>query len=254
MKFAPVLSQKYDPGSLSNYHLILAHEVINDLPYAEYYSRLDKEHTIILDSGTVEIGYADSEIILGALKLLDREVIVVAPDFLGDSIKTLEASSDFLKNCNLPPTQLMVVPQGEPWQEWIECFEMFEEIGGYKYVGLPRLAEDFHGGRSWIHQRARQIRHNSHGISDRLTFHLLGIQHTIDEIEWARHFPKGIMGVDSSAPLKAASSSIECKEVKDFRGIKDEVGFKEELMVEVRYRIEELVDYFSFKGVPEHAA
>ena len=48
MKFAPVLSQKYDPASLSDYHLILAHEVVSDREYAEYYSNLGEEHTVIL--------------------------------------------------------------------------------------------------------------------------------------------------------------------------------------------------------------
>ena len=54
MKFAPVLSQKYDPASLSDYHLILAHEIVKDQEYAEYYAHLGEEHTIILDNGTVE--------------------------------------------------------------------------------------------------------------------------------------------------------------------------------------------------------
>ena len=52
MKFAPLLSQKYDPASLSDYHLILAHEVVSDKEYAEYYSSLGEEHTIISVSYT----------------------------------------------------------------------------------------------------------------------------------------------------------------------------------------------------------
>ena len=53
MKFAPVLSEKYDPAKYTDYHLILANEVVDNHSYAKYYSSLGSEHTILLDSGTV---------------------------------------------------------------------------------------------------------------------------------------------------------------------------------------------------------
>lgn len=254
MKFAPVLSQKYDPGSLSDYHLILAHEVVKDKEYAEYYSNLGEEHTIILDNGTVENGSVQVGLVEEALKILNRKVICVAPDFLGDKDNTLEASTEFLKKCNLPEDEVMIVPQGKTWQEWVECFELFEEIEGFRWVGLPRIAEDFDGDRSWIHQRAVQIHRRANGMNRSLRFHLLGIQHTIDEVEWAKHFNKSIIGVDSSAPLKAASASTMCSEVEDFRLLKDEVGFKRELVYKVQNRIKELVDYYDFKGRPAYGS
>ena len=111
MKFAPVLSQKYDPASLSDYHLILAHEVVSDREYAEYYSNLGEEHTVILDNGTVENGSVQVGLVEEALKILNRKVICVAPDFLGDSINTLEASSEFLRKCDLDEDQIIDVPE-----------------------------------------------------------------------------------------------------------------------------------------------
>jgi len=250
MKFAPVLSQKYDPASLSDYHLILAHEVVADIQYAEYYSNLGEEHTIILDNGTVENGSVQVGLVDEALRILNRKVICVAPDFLGDKDNTLEASTEFLKKCNLPEDEIMIVPQGKDWREWVECFESFHVIGGYRWVGLPRIAEDFDGGRSWIHQNAVQIHRRANGMNRSLRFHLLGIQHTMDEVEWAKHFNKSIIGVDSSAPLKAASASVMCKDVEDFRTLKDEVGYQKDLTFKVQNRIKELTEYYSFIGRP----
>jgi len=254
MKFAPVLSQKYDPGSLSDYHLILAHEVVKDTEYAQYYSQLGEEHIIILDNGTVENGSVQVGLVEEALKILNRKVVCVAPDFLGDKHNTLEASTEFLRKCDLPEDEVMVVPQGSTWEEWVECFESFEGIGGFRWVGLPRIAEEFPGDRSWIHQNAVQIHRRKFGMNRSLRFHLLGIQHTIQEVEWAKHFNKSIIGVDSSAPLKAAAASTMCGEVEDFRVLKDEVGYKKELVFKVQNRIKELVDYFDFKGVPGYGS
>ena len=87
-----------------------------------------------------------------------------------------------------------------------------------------------------------------------LRFHLLGIQHTIDEVEWAKHFNKSILGVDSSAPLKAASASVMCKDVEDFRTLKDEVGYQKDLVFKVQNRIKELVEYYDFKGRPPNGS
>ena len=248
MKFAPVISEKYDPASLSDYHLILAHEVVNDSNYASYYSNLGEEHTIILDNGTVENGSVQVGLVEEALKILNRKVVCVAPDFLGDKKNTLEASIEFLKKCNLPEEEVMIVPQGSSWEEWIECFESFEEVGGFRWVGLPRIAEEFPGDRGWIHQYAVQIHRRANGMNRSLRFHLLGIQHTIDEVEWAKHFNKSIIGVDSSAPLKAAAASVMCSDVADFRNLKDEVGYKKDLVFKVQNRIRELVEYYSFTG------
>ena len=47
MKFAPVISEKYDPASLSNYHLILAHEVVQNKEYCTYFKELADDHTIM---------------------------------------------------------------------------------------------------------------------------------------------------------------------------------------------------------------
>ena len=113
--------------------------------------------------------------------------------------------------------------QGKTWEEWVECFEEFEKIGGYRYVGLPRIAEEFPGNRGWIHQNAVRIHRLKFGMGNSLRFHLLGIQHSINEVEWAKNFGRSIIGVDSSAPLKAASSSIMCREVEDFRLLKERI-------------------------------
>lgn len=248
MKFAPVISQKYDPASLSDYHLILAHKVIKDDNYAKYYSSLPESHTIILDSGTVELGYADPITIMAAKEKLNRKVIVVAPDFLLDATKTLEGTYDFMEKTELPDDEVMVVPQGNSWEEWVDCFKKMHEVGGFRYVGLPRVAEAFPGGRGWLHQQAVQHHRSKVGMNRRLYFHLLGIQHNLQEVDWAKHFT-AIRGVDSSAPTKAASADSLCTDIEDFRSITDNEEYIEGYESKVVERVLECVEYFAYKGV-----
>jgi hypothetical protein len=248
MKFAPVLSEKYDPAKYSNYHLVLANEIVSDNSYASYYSSLGSEHTIILDSGTVEIGYADSEMIQAAIEKLNRDVIVVAPDFLGDKVSTITETEKFFGYDWCPEKDnLMIVPQGETWEEWIECFDYLDLHYNerFKWVGIPRISEDFSGGRGWLYQNIMQIHRRRRGMNDQPKIHLLGIQHTIGEIEWAKHFSSRIVGVDSSAPIKAAEVNTLCSEVPDFRLLTDiNVNPLKEVVAK---RIEEMVEYASFK-------
>ena len=245
MKFAPVLSEKYDPAKYTNYHLILANEVISNNSYANYYSSLSLDHTIILDSGTVEIGYADIDMINGAMERLGREVIVVAPDFLGDKYKTITETEKFFQNTDVHKENIMIVPQGDDWNDWVECFDYLDlnYHSSFKWIGIPRISEDY-GGRSWLYQNVMQIHRNRRGMNDQPKIHLLGIQHTIDEIEWAKHFSSRIVGVDSSAPLKAAEAGVACKDVLDYRNLTDvDVDPQEAIVAD---RIKEMVEYASF--------
>tara|TARA_B100000949_G_scaffold137679_1_gene121110 strand:+ start:15395 stop:16180 length:786 start_codon:yes stop_codon:yes gene_type:complete len=248
MKFAPVISEKYDPAKYTDYHLILANEVVDTHSYANYYSSLDNSHTIILDSGTVEIGYADAEMIQAASEILNKEVIIVAPDFLGDKVRTITETEKFLEQDWCPvKNNIMIVPQGETPEEWISCFDYLDlhYSERFKWVGIPRISEDFVGGRSWLYQNVMQIHRRRRGMNDQPKIHLLGIQHSIDEIEWAKHYSSRIVGVDSSAPLKAAEARLSCAYVKDYRNLTDiDVDPPHELVVE---RIQEMVDYASFK-------
>jgi len=248
MKFAPVISEKYDPAKYTDYHLILANEVISNHSYANYYSSLDTSHTIILDSGTVEIGYADSEMIQAATEILNREVLVVAPDFLGDKVRTITETEKFLEQDWCPSKDnVMIVPQGETCEEWISCFDYLDLHYNerFKWVGIPRISEDFVGGRSWLYQNVMKIHRRRRGMNDQPKIHLLGIQHTVSEVEWAKHFSSRIVGVDSSAPIKAAEARLKCEYVKDFRSLTDiDVDPPHDLVIE---RIKEMVEYASFK-------
>ena len=247
MKFAPVISEKYDPAQYTDYHLILANEVISNNSYSDYYSSLGDDHTIILDSGTVEIGYADVDMINEAREKLGREVIVVAPDFLGDKYKTITETEFFFQNTDIHKDNIMIVPQGENAEEWIECFDYLDlhYNESFKWIGLPRISQDYLGGRSWLYQNVMQIHRRRRGMNDQPKIHLLGIQHTISEIEWAKHFSSRIVGVDSSAPVKAAEARLSCEHVVDYRNLTDvDVDPPHNLVIE---RIKEMVEYASFR-------
>jgi hypothetical protein len=242
MKFAPIVPIEYDPASLTDYHLVLAHQIVQDLKYRNYYSSLDTSHTIILDNSVIETGVADIDLInqaYGFLKHLDP--IVVAPDVLRESRATLRAIHQFFNNIEGLNWRTMVVPQGKDSRDLMYCFECIALLP-YEYIGIPRLTEDFPGGRARIFGAIQ----DSFGTLGRDNFpkpkyHLLGIQHTPSEVMWAvKH--KSIIGCDSSFPLRAVSEGLRPWEVYDLRSLRDPDEYIEEDVM-VRRTIKSCLSY-----------
>jgi len=230
MQFAPIVPINYYPASLSNLHMILSHELVVDKEYRDYYINLDTNNTIILDNGTVETGDPQPELLLDTSKYVSgaiHKLIVVAPDYLGDNARTVKATRDFFGMYSKKPDfDIMIVPQGKDWRDWLNCLEQLKDLD-FEYIGLPRITEEFPGGRQWIFSRARQmIRHKK--------YHLLGIQQSIWEVEWA--FPySSILGVDSSLPLRAVANGLDVLEVDDLRSLDSSIDiFKDIWLDDVR--------------------
>lgn len=246
MEFAPIVPVKYHPASITKYHLILAHQVVRSTQYRNYYSSLPDDHTIILDNSVIELGYTDVGMIVGAMEFLGPfggRLIVVCPDVLRDRVATVKAHRDFIHDVNIGDIiddngyHIMVVPQGEDSKDWAYCLDELDGklIGSFTYVGIPRLTEDFEGGRQGLYT-------NNIGALQGYRVHLLGVQHTLSEIEWAKEYQE-IVGCDSSLPIRAAYAKMSCSDVEDLRVLPDPDRYNQEMYQPVRERIRECHDF-----------
>ena len=248
MEFAPIVPIKYHPADVTKYHLILAHQVVKSLQYRNYYCSLPKDHSIILDNSVIELGYTDTAMIVEALEFLNEfqgRMIVVCPDVLRDRAATVKAHREFMNDNNIADIlgrnghHVMVVPQGSDSNDWAHCLDELDSklIGSFTYVGIPRLTEDFEGGRLGLYN-------NNIAALQGYRVHLLGVQHTLNEIEWAKEHPD-IVGCDSSLPLRAAYAGISCEQVVDLRTLPDPDKYEQSMYQPVRHRIKECHDFVS---------
>lgn len=230
MKFAPVLPYQYDPASLTTYHLVLAHELAADQNALTYYKKL-RGHTIILDNGVIELGQSVSfELLESIWKQLPNSYVVI-PDKVGNAMETILLARQFMKR-QRNRYRACIIPQGSDPNIWINCLrtllgivpQHFKEV----LIGIPRVTQDFPGGREGLFHRAMADWDGP--------FHLFGIQHNIDEVQWARNYPR-IWGVDSSLPIRAAASRIHVPDVKDLRKLPDYTEFRPDLLESVRQEI-----------------
>ena len=112
-------------------------------------------------------------------------------------------------------------------------------IGSFTYVGIPRLTEDFEGGRSTLYT-------NNLGALQGYRVHLLGVQHTLGEIEWAKEYPE-VVGCDSSLPIRAAYAGISCGDVENLRDLPDPDRYEQSMYQPVRLRIKECSDFVKYR-------
>lgn len=253
MQFAPICPVSYDPAQFTKYHLILAHQVLQDKVYADYYKSLGFGHTIIIDNSTVELG-APVNVLKAAKEFIGSKVkiIIVAPDVLGSKEESLRLCKEFfilwtsLKEVRDPFSmeqfQLMAVPQGKTRDEWITCLKELSKLGHFDFVGIPRICEDMPGGRSYLRYAVSSFLFKEK-YDNGWKFHLLGIQHNIQEIEWALDLGNSVVGVDSSLPLRAAFHNQNPTEVKNLRDLPDIDKFDPSLLTKVQTSIKRCTTY-----------
>jgi hypothetical protein len=254
VKFAPIIPEPWtiDVADLTEYHLILAHEVVSNAKYRDYYAGLGKRHTIILDNSTVELGYTDIRMVKEAFKSIREEfkgrLVCVCPDFISNSDQTIEETKRFLREFR-EPCELMIVPQGNTRREWIHCARELISICGRQrglgdfrktWLGIPRVSEDFVGGREYLFN----LFDNQLAIVD-MSVHLLGIQHNLQEVKWAKQNYK-IKGCDSSLPYRAACAGMKASEVEDLREIPDVVNLFDETIRRTIENIDECVNCVNY--------
>lgn len=191
----------------SDYHLILTHKVIYDRKYQEFYHERSKQGDfIILDNSALENKARSrplKDVVLAAV--LVKPKVVVLPDFLFDSDRTLDELENALRSPQLnfmrrviPDVKLAAVVQGVDESDWLECFDILNSVrNGIDILGIPMLTTHLFGSRHEVLKL----------ISKRVKkpCHLLGYWHGVplDEIKLESQFDF-VMGIDTSKPVKLA--------------------------------------------------
>jgi hypothetical protein len=232
--FAPVapiqiLEKMKEEGILGNYHLLLAHHVL------EYPGRFEalfadmRNCTIIMDNSLVELGTSENEdLVLEACNALEtggrwdglNRVIPVLTDVMGYGVATRESAAksyQWWKASEAHYKQMVVlqggfgnndVPlghiiYGEPATRAIfedfcrtaDAFLLDPQYESIEYVGIPRILTDLIGSRQDAIRYVRAIRYD-------VKIHLLGFSNNVmDDIICANMLGSD-EGIDSAVPIR----------------------------------------------------
>lgn len=195
----------------SNYHLILTYKVIYEPRYQRFYAERSKVGDyIILDNGAVEKGGRSvplKDIVLAAV--LTRPSLVILPDYLFDSHRTLDELENALRSPQLrflrrilPEVQLCAVVQGVDRGDWLECFHILNDPrNGIDALGIPKVTGQIFGHRWVVLEEVRK--------RVKKTCHLLGVwwQDTLDDIRREASY-SFVEGIDTPKPIRLAAHGL----------------------------------------------
>ncbi len=195
----------------SDYHLTLAHKIIHSRYYCDHYRQRSKagDH-IILDNGAVEKGGKSvplKSVVLAAV--LTKPSVVVLPDYLFDSVRTLDELENSLRSPQLrflrrvlPSVKLCAVVQGVDRDDWLECFDILNNPkNGIDHLGIPKITGQLFGHR-WV--ALGEIRKRV-----KKPCHLLGVwwKDTLDDVQRETKF-SFVEGVDTPKPIRLAAHGL----------------------------------------------
>lgn len=206
-RFAPVVPLPLarllkEQGILDNYHLLLAHDVLeHPSEYQRVYGHLatDPDATIIMDNSLIELGYPlPIQEVINACRILNASYAVL-PDFLGDSKKTIERSVAAYKELrDLDPDKTikpLAVVQGSTVEQCLECLSGFmRAMPDLDCVSIPRIITKTIRTRVPLTYIATEMG---------LKVHLLGFSDNLAD-DVASSLLSGVIGIDSAVPVRMA--------------------------------------------------
>lgn len=198
----PSLLNEIQP--FSRFHLVLAHKVIYDIRYHNFYRDRSKAGDfILLDNSAVEKrGRAMPMKNVALAAMLIRPAVVVLPDVLFDAEGTLDEIENALRS---PHVRMMrrymsnlkfaVVVQGLDVDEWLECFKILNGIPGIDILGIPMITSNLFGSRTeCLREISGRVRKQCH---------LFGVRDSLEELCEQSRFPF-VMGIDTVKPVRLA--------------------------------------------------
>lgn len=169
-------------SSQGDIHLVLAHMVLSNPSYREFYKN-EKKYKI-LDNGAFELRQPlSTRDIIEAAELIGADE-VVAPDMFDDGEKSYDLTKSFgtsvrvLSHPKEHNFKIMGVPHGKDFIEWLECFRKLYDNAHIDVIGIGyQSCRVFR--HMWPHEKSLSlIRSNLvHTLSSRFThkpIHLLG--------------------------------------------------------------------------------
>ena len=200
-----------DVQPCSNYHLVLTHKVIFDYRYQEFYRERSKRGDyIILDNSAAEKRGRSvplKDVVLAAV--LIKPKVVVLPDYLFDSDRTLDELENALRSPQLrflrrviPDIKLCAVVQGIDPDDWLECFSILNDRNnGIDILGIPKVTGQLFGSRQAALQRiAKRVKKQCH---------LFGFwwKDTLDDLALETQYDF-VIGIDTPKPVRLAVAGL----------------------------------------------
>jgi hypothetical protein len=196
----------YDVQPFSDYHLVLSHKIIYDYQYQKFYHERSKAGDyILLDNSAAEKNGRSiplKDVVLAAM--LVKPSVVFLPDFMFDSMRTLEELENVFNSPHLrlmrrylPETEIAVVVQGASPEDWMMCFNVLNSLPGVDILGIPMLTTQVFGSRSKALELIKK--------KVKKKCHLLGFWRDtpLEEIKKEREYDF-VMGIDTAKPARLA--------------------------------------------------
>jgi len=175
----------------ADFDWILAHKVLKDNAYAEWYR--NSKNVKFVDNSVNELGEPLS---VEELKEAFEEVggtYLVAPDYLGDTGRTIGAYQECIKV--LPKEKVVGVIQGSDFTGAFEC------LGAYG-KGLISVPYDLCSQKTdppWLMALRRSLFISNLPRDGSILIHLLGFN-TLDEFYWYQNMPF-VLSIDTGIPI-----------------------------------------------------
>jgi len=195
-------------SSQSKYHLALAHLILTDIDYCDFYREaVDEGDYVIMDNSVVELGapLGIDDLIKAVNRVGAQELIL--PDFPAHPPQTFMAAynmAPIVKN-QFPDIKLQVVPQwygSKDPANWMQSHtRMTEELEGDRKVDVIGIPKFLGLDRRFTCQKLNLHRSEQH------EYHLLGTTGNPIEIKELGKYP-WIRGVDSKAPVRFGTHGI----------------------------------------------
>jgi hypothetical protein len=197
--------QVMSPELLGDYHLLLAHDVLDHpVDYRCLFGERTKQMFVLLDNSLIELGYPmELDDLLEAAAIV-RASVIALPDHLGDMHKTCVDSQDFYQRllrkyggsmANCPDVTGVV--QGQTIQECMYCADVLvRQCNSSRLLCVPRVLVKTLGTRMGV-CCALGVKYPG------VPIHLMGFSDNIlDDVSCAR-LPN-VVGIDSAVPIRAA--------------------------------------------------
>lgn len=198
-------------SGLSTFQMALAHLVLQDSCYREFFARRSREGDFVLmDNGVVETGVAlQPEQLVRAASSIEASEIVL-PDCInnapGTYARTVKALRWIRKAGLLGSYRLLAVPQGSTALEWLRMVELFSSMPEVDTIGVTKFAAPLvDGGRERLLEAMESL-----GLVHRhKEYHLLGIWRDPLEVLRVRNAFPWVRSVDSSLPVLSGMCGVE---------------------------------------------
>lgn len=212
-RFAPVapirvLNSLAEKKCLGSYHLVLAHDVAENLvDFHKLFSNRDainpRTATVIIDNSIIELGESvPASLMRSAVEAFTfiPNVVTVLPEVLMDSEGTTKAALKGIEAYQGIDKPLLFIPQGKTLSEFMKCAESLrnEKI---EWIGIPRNMTKVTGSRRDLIPLIR-------GIYPNAKIHLFGFSDDLyDDILSARD--PFVSGIDSAVLTRMGDAGME---------------------------------------------